>query len=155
MDGNYDGEVRDIPYDEAQAILDAEAERLLDEARERLAVNYEKKGDGWQYETPRFHFWKGQDEQFSAVHRVKEGDLTLMDRRVGDGFNHVLMATALSYEDMDPDALHGEEQVGVLSEFSLDGEERRLVEYLSGPEKGRRTTVAADDLDPLDEEEEA
>lgn len=152
MDGNYDGEVRDIPYDEAQAALDAEAERLLDEAREQLEVNYEKKGDGWQNETPRFHFWKGIDELYSATHRAKESDITLMERRIADGLNHLLMASILAYEDYDADALLDGEQVRVLTIYR--GGAAYAVEYLSGPEKGRRTTVDGADLDPLDPEDE-
>lgn len=98
-EGPYDGTVHEIPYERAQAMLDGEAEMLMETAREQLEVNYRRKGDGWQYEDPRFHFWKGIDELFSANHAAKQGDIVTMEKRIGDGWNHILMASYLSYSE--------------------------------------------------------
>lgn len=94
--GNYDGVVREIPYEEAQAALDAELELIAGIARDLLREKYEEKGDGWQYEEARYHMWKGIDEQFSATHYVDEGDLDRFEKHVGHGLNHILMASFVS-----------------------------------------------------------
>lgn len=88
--------IDEIPYSEAQELLDAEAEMLMETARDQLAENYTLKGDGWQCEEARYHFWKGIDELFSATHAVKQGDTGTMERRIGDGWNHILMASYLA-----------------------------------------------------------
>lgn len=102
--GEYDGEVRDIAYEEAQAALDGELELLHGIASTLLSEKYEEKGDGWQYEEARFHMWKGIDELFSATHYVDEGDLDGFERHVGHGLNHILMASFVSngVEDLSP-----------------------------------------------------
>lgn len=91
------GDVQDIPFDDARRILQAEADELMKVAREQLFKNYEEKGDGWQYEDARYHFWKGIDELFSANHAVKQGDTETMERRIADGWNHILMASYVAY----------------------------------------------------------
>lgn len=97
--GEYDGKVREIPLEEAESLLESEQEILGDIASDQLKRNYQKKGDGWQYEDARFHFWKGIDELYSACHAVKQGDVETMERRIADGWNHILMASYVSYSE--------------------------------------------------------
>lgn len=93
------GEVLEIPFEDACVMLQEEAYELMEIAREQLRENYEKKGDGWQYEEARYHFWKGIDELYSANHAVKEGDIKAMEQRIADGWNHILMASYVAYSE--------------------------------------------------------
>lgn len=94
--GDYDGTVYEIGYTEAQSLLNAELDEIATVARDQLGENYDRKGDGWQKEEPRYHMWKGIDELFSATHYVDEGNLERFEARLADGMNHFLMASYLA-----------------------------------------------------------
>lgn len=103
--GEYDGTVREIPFNQARQMLDGEADELMATARKQLYQNYQRKGDGWQYEDARYHFWKGIDELYSACHAVKQGDIETMEKRIADGWNHILMASYVAYSDTDQEGI--------------------------------------------------
>lgn len=96
---NYDGTVDEIPYEQARDMLEEENAQAIGHAIALLREKYEKKGDGWQHEEPRFHYWKGIDELFSATHYCWEGDLPKMDEHLAHGLNHLLMARYLAWND--------------------------------------------------------
>lgn len=97
--GDYDGVVREVPYEDAQARLDGELEQLHGIAASLLREKYEEKGDGWQNEEARYHMWKGIDELFSATHYVDAGDLDAFERHLAHGLNHLLMASFVAQAD--------------------------------------------------------
>lgn len=96
---DYDGEVEEVPFWEARDRLEKENARVMGTAMALLEEKYEEKGDGWQFEQPRFHYWKGIDELFSATHYCWEGDLQKMDEHLAHGLNHLLMARHLAWRD--------------------------------------------------------
>lgn len=107
MPEKYDGNVDEIPYERAQRMLGGEEAELTQKARVQLEENYRKKGDGWQWSDPRYHFWKGMDEFFKATAACDGGDLLTMEKRIGDGLNHIWMASYLAYSD-DDDAMQAD-----------------------------------------------
>lgn len=100
MTKEYNGTVDEIPYTEAQAELNREADILMALANDLLEKKYAEKGDGWQWEDPRFHYWKGMDEFFSANHAWKERDLNRMRKHNAHGWNHILMATYIAHVEI-------------------------------------------------------
>lgn len=96
-EADYDGEVEEIPYEEAREDLEVEGARLRRQAMAQLREDYERKGDGWQFEEPRYHMWKACDEFFSATHAVhEEKDLEAFNEYLARGYNHLLMARYLA-----------------------------------------------------------
>lgn len=94
---NHDGTVEEIPYERAKEILEAQNAKVQGTAIALLEEKYQEKGDGWQHEEPRFHYWKGMDELFSAAHHCHEGNFRDMDTHLAHGLNHLLMARYLAW----------------------------------------------------------
>lgn len=88
-----------VSVDESEHRLRGEVEYHTEQAMERFREEYAKpeKGDAWLDAEPRFHFWKGIDELFSATHHSKMGNLDDMDAHLQHGLNHLLMASWLAH----------------------------------------------------------
>lgn len=88
----------EFPYPDE---LDAEAEHVLDMAREqyRYHANNKGKGERWRESEARYHYWKACDELFTATHLSKQdGTKAEQVEAVADAFNHMVMALAVYYE---------------------------------------------------------
>lgn len=87
-----------IGYDRARQLLQAELDEIMMDAREQLWDGYQEHGNAWLDAEPRWHYWKGIDELFSATHYSKRGEIEAMDVCLADAFNHILMASYLAHD---------------------------------------------------------
>lgn len=90
-----------ISMEETQTLIEAEMEETLQVALLQFAEAYEMedKGDAWLDEEPRYHFWKGIDELFSATHHAKNEQPAKMQARLADAINHLMMGSWLAWEE--------------------------------------------------------